>query len=340
MYQPNFEDNLLRIFKKEKPAEATMFEFLIKDEFCRRLAGHGQEHEGSLGQLQFKIDAMRNAGYDYVPCLLRNFQFLRKPHAQAQTRSLNIDAMIYDWETFEKYPWPDANTADYALLEKILPHLPEGMKLMVYGHDGIMENVMGLVGYENLCIMLYDDPELVQEIFNQVGSRLLRYYENVASAESVGFLCSNDDWGFNTQTFMSPEAMRRYLFPWHKKIVNAAHRQGKPCMLHSCGYFEAIIDDVIDDMKFDGRHSYEDSIMCVEDAYELLHGRIAVIGGIDMNYLVTRTPQEIYTRARAMLERTAERGGYALGSGNSIPDYIPYENFLALLRAGQEMKNM
>ena len=62
------------------------------------------------------------------------------------------------------------------------------------------------------------------------------------------------------------------------------------------------------------------------------------LGGIDMNFLVTRTPEEVYDRSRRMLERTWESGGYALGSGNSIPEYVPYENYLAMNRAALEFE--
>jgi uroporphyrinogen decarboxylase len=37
-----------------------------------------------------------------------------------------------------------------------------------------------------------------------------------------------------------------------------------------------------------------------------------------------------------MIERTQARGGYALGSGNSVPDYVPAENFDAMRRASQD----
>jgi len=118
--------------------------------------------------------------------------------------------------------------------------------------------------------------------------------------------------------------------------VEVAHRHNKPCILHSCGYFGEIIEDVIEDMGFDGRHSYEDNIMPVEEAYEKYHDRIAVMGGIDVDFLTTRTPEEVYARAKAMVERSADRGGYVLGSGNSIPDYIPLKNYLAMTRAAME----
>jgi len=75
----------------------------------------------------------------------------------------------------------------------------------------------------------------------------------------------------------------------------------------------------------------------VEQAYERLNGRIAVLGGIDMNFLTTAVPEDVYKRSRAMLERTWERGGYALGSGNSIPEYVPVENYMAMIRAAWDM---
>ena len=86
-------------------------------------------------------------------------------------------------------------------------------------------------------------------------------------------------------------------------------------------------------MRFDGRHSYEDKICPVEEAYELLVGRIAVMGGIDMDFMTRRTPLEIYDRATSMLQRSRERGGYFLGTGNSVPETIPFGNFQAMTQA-------
>ena len=118
--------------------------------------------------------------------------------------------------------------------------------------------------------------------------------------------------------------------------VETAHKHGKPILLHSCGYYNEVIDDIINDLHYDARHSYEDNITPVEKAYEDLSGKIAVLGGIDINFLATKTPEEVYVRCRSMLERTWERGGYALGSGNSIADFIPTENLLAMLFAAHE----
>jgi len=78
--------------------------------------------------------------------------------------------------------------------------------------------------------------------------------------ETVGALIANDDWGFKTQTMLSPADLRRYVFPWHERIVETIHAAGKPAILHSCGFAGEIMDDIIDGMKYDcetfvrGRH--------------------------------------------------------------------------------------
>jgi uroporphyrinogen decarboxylase len=125
-------------------------------------------------------------------------------------------------------------------LDRLSDHLPDGMKLIVYGPGGVLENVIALVGYDNLCYLLVDDRELVQEIFDAIGSRLVKYYEICAPFKTVGVLISNDDWGFNTQTMLSVEDMRQYVIPWHKKIAEVIHASGKPAILHSCGNLDLV----------------------------------------------------------------------------------------------------
>ena len=336
MRKPDFENNLLRVLKKQKPARATMYELFLHDTYYERFAGHGWDKTSELSKMIMVIDAMTAAGYDYAPCFGSTFAFDKKDRIRASSISLNGNSSIWDWESYEKYVWPDPDNYDYSVVEKVREYLPEGMKLCILGPCGVLENVIQIVGYDNLCYMLYDEPELVEQIFQDVGSRLLKYYQNSLSSDTVGFISSNDDWGFNTQTFLSVEDMRKYVFPWHKKIVEAAHSFGVPAILHSCGNFERVIEDVINDMQFDARHSYQDNIMPVEDAYRSFNGRIAVLGGMDMNFLLTASPDEVYKRSRAIIELTDGCRGYALGSGNSIPRAVPFENFLAMSRAALE----
>ncbi len=323
--KPDFR-NMEAVLSCKIPSRPTLFEFFLNGRLYSKLV----QNSDGFSYTQLCIKAFESAGYDYATVHPSGFSFCDYHHKSANTISIN-DSLISNKADFDKFKW--RNPADYSLDEykKIPEYLPEGMKVIPYGPGGVLENVIDLVGYENLCMMIYDDEQLVYDIFEKVGTSLLKYYDMSIHEDFVGAVISNDDWGFNTQTMLSTDDMRRFVFPWHKKIAELAHSAGKPVILHSCGYFDNIIDDIIYDMKYDARHSYEDNIKPIEQSYSDLKGKIAVLGGIDVNFMVTKSPDEIAQRASKLLEEGMKYGGYALGTGNSVPEYIPDENYFAMI---------
>jgi len=335
--KPIFE-NLLKVLRREVPSRPVLMELFmnhtIYSKYCDPKFLDGKEDASGVGMM---ASAFANLGYDYFTLHGAGFGFPQKGRDHKQTTTLNHEPAIYDKKSFDEYNWPNLDNFNLDYLKKAEPYIPENMKAVMIGPGGVLENIIGIMGYDNLCTKIYEDPGLVSDVAENVGKRIVRYYEKGTEYDIVGAAWGNDDWGFNTQTMLSPKHMREYVFPWHKKIVEAVHSRNKPCILHSCGNPEEIMDDVADDIKYDGKHSYEDNIMPVEDFYEKYHSRIAVIGGIDVNFIVTKTPEEVKERSAKMLERVAARGGYALGTGNSVPEYIPLDNYLAMLSAAYDL---
>jgi uroporphyrinogen decarboxylase len=333
--KPDF-NNLMLVLQRQKPDRPTLFEFFLNERLYQHLGD--PQYQYPLDDVQANLRnmiAFRNSGYDYFNMLLPGFNFSRPEHERGKSISQNEGAVIHDWASYRSYAWPDPHGADYAMLDVIQSTMPDGMKLIIYGPCGVLENAIELVGYEPLCLMLSDDEKLARVVFDEVGSRLLAYYERCSAHAAVGACIVNDDWGFKTQTLFSPRQMRRFVFPWHKRTVAAIHANGKPAILHSCGHFERIIEDIIVDIGFDARHSYEDNILPVEEAYDRYHDRIAILGGIDLDFVCRADPRQVYERSKRMLER-AVHGGYALGTGNSVPDYVPDEGYFAMTRAALE----
>ncbi|NLO82259.1 MAG: uroporphyrinogen-III decarboxylase-like protein [Clostridiales bacterium] len=336
MREPDFT-NLLKVLQGGVPDRPTLFEFFLNQPLYEKLAGESMDDvKEPLNRFRVMIKAFKNAGYDYATLHGSDFFFPRGEVRTIKTRSLNEGNIIKSRADFENYNWPDPDAFDYSRLEELGKHLPDGMKLIAYGPGGVLENVIDLVGYDSLCFMIYEEPDLAQAIFDAVGSRLVRYYDICAAYDTVGALISNDDWGFKTQTMLSPSHMRRYVFPWHKRIVETIHKYGKPAILHSCGNLEKVMEDVIEYMGYDAKHSYEDSILPVEEAYHRWGDRIAILGGIDLDFVCRATPQEIKKRCRDMLRKAEKSGGYALGTGNSIPEYVPHENYFAMISVALE----
>jgi len=340
-FQPDFE-LLLKVLRREPTLRPVIFEFIVNLEVCREASGWDKHPgPGSLDYYRMIIEAFRNLGYDAAPVYTFESGLLSFPKGDQNSlasRSQNQGAMIVDQESFDSYIWPDAGKGNYELYNQLSDFLPDGMKLLGFSNGGVLENATDIVGFENLCMMYLLDPELTREVFDGIGKRLIDFYSIVASMDSVGACVVNDDWGFKTQTMFPPEMMIEYVFPYTRKIVEVIHQQGKPAILHSCGNLKEIMDVVIDELKLDGKHSFEDEIIPVEEAYDIWHDRIAIMGGIDMDFLARKSPSEIYNRASKLLEQTFDTGGFALGSGNSIPDYVPVENYLAMIRAAVDFR--
>jgi len=328
--EPDFSQ-LLRVLNRQKPERPTLFEFFLNGRLFTRASGIPWDVKwGAFDYWRCAIPAYYHYGYDYVTVSASAFGFPQPAKSHEASISLNEQPAFTDRAGFSAYPWPDPAAAE-SYLDRFAAILPKGMRLIVFGPSGVLENVTSLLGYDNLCMMLADDPALAAEVFDAVGSRLVRYYELYAPHPAVGACIGNDDWGFKTQTMLSPDDMRKYVFPWHKRIVQTIHAANKPAILHSCGQLEAVMDDIIDDIKYDAKHSYEDNILPVEQVYPRWGKRIAILGGIDVDFLCRNKPDAISARARELLALTSQRGGYALGSGNSIPGYVPDESYLAMI---------
>ena len=329
-YKPDIYE-MYKVLNREKPSRPVLFELFMNQTVYENLAGYKRKDETNDSLYELMLDAFHAGGYDYATVHANDFCFPTAGRDHKKTSSLNEGFVITDEKSFNEYKWPDPEGFDYNRLDKLGKKLPDGMKLMVIGPCGVLENAIMLLGYENMCFLLADEPELVELVFENIGTRLLKYYQAAAAHEAVGIVMVNDDWGFNTQTFLSPKDMRKYVFPWHKKIVEVAHENKKPAILHSCGNAFEIMDDIIDGIKFNGKHSFEDVIMPVEENYKIWGKRVGIIGGMDVDFLIRSSPEEIRNRCEVMLELAEENGSYALGSGNSVPEYIPYEHYRAMI---------
>jgi uroporphyrinogen decarboxylase len=327
--EPDF-GQMLRVLRRQRPEHPVLFEFCLNERlYCRAIGEHSDARWGPYDFWRRAIPTHCHFGYDCLTVPASSFGFPRPTAARSATLSLNDQPAFTDRAGFAAYAWPDPAAAE-PFLDRFAAELPRGMSL-IPRCGSVLESAISLLGFDNLCMMLSDNPALAADVFDAVGSRLVRHCQLHAAHPAAGACCPSDDWGFKTQTMLSPQDMRKYVFPWHKRMVQAIHAAGKPAILHCCGQVAAVMDDIIDDMKYDAKHSFEDAILPVEQAYERWGKRIAILGGIDLDFLCRSEPATISQRARAMLALSRQRGGYALGSGNSIPPYVPDEHFLAMI---------
>ena len=255
------------------------------------------------------------------------------PAASGKNRTWNetTKGPISSWEDFEKYPWPEVKDSVFFPYEYISTHLPEGMGFMASYEAGVFEHLSRLFGYEGLCVNIMDNFDLVKEVTDKIGNIFRNYYQKLLQINNLAAIFQGDDLGFNTGTLISPEHIRELILPWHKEFAKMAHDKGLPYFLHSCGNIESVFEDLINYVGIDGKHSFQDGTAPIARAKELYGERIALLGGVDMDKLSRLEPEELRSYVRDIIDKCNIGGRFAIGAGNSIPSYIPLENYLTML---------
>ncbi len=256
----------------------------------------------------------------------------------------HVDPVIKTREDFEKYPW---DSLEDRYFKRFAPHFealaascPEGMKAVGGVGNGIFECVQDIVGYIPLCFLKEDDPDLYADLFKRMGDlhaaiwkRFMRDYSDVFCVLRFG-----DDMGFNSSTLLSADDIRDHILPQYRRVTDIVHSCGKPFLLHSCGNLFGVFDDIIEKGNIDAKHSNEDIIAHFSVWAEKYGDRIGNFGGIDTDVLCRHTPEFIREYVRDSIERCEGHGGIAFGSGNSIPDYVPTEGYIAMIEAVRDIR--
>ena len=243
---------------------------------------------------------------------------------------------ITSWDEFEKYPWPDPESLSSRSLEWYEENLPENM--CIVGSGGFAhfaEYLTWLMGYETLCVALCEQRDLVAAISRRLVDTYRVFLDRLLRFDRVKIIWGSDDMGFRGGPLISPDDMREFVLPGHKLMAEMSHAAGRAYILHSCGNLELIMDDLIDDVGIDAKHSFEDTIEDVTVVKDTYGQRIALLGGIDVDFLCRATEEEVRRRVRTTLEKCTVGSGYCLGTGNSVANYIPVDNYLAMLDEGR-----
>lgn len=348
--EPDFDAFRANVLRLGTPRRVHHLELKIDDEVKDAIGGrHGLEVGAAPDDPHFglrrDIVLHRFLGHDTFRVYLDGTRFPRElldagdTAAGSQSRGTRAwtdetVGPIAGWEDFERYPWPTIEAVDLSPLEWLDRNLPDDMKVG-FSATQILEQVTWLLGYESLCLKLYDAPDLVDAMFARVGEFFLRVAETVCQFDCLGLIFGGDDMGYKTGTLIAPEILIEKSLCWHKRIAAAAHRAGRLYLLHSCGNVTDVMDYLIDEVRIDGRHSYEDAIEPVTEAKRRYGDRIAILGGIDVDFLCRSDEAAIRRRVRETLDVCMPGGGYCLGTGNSVANYIPVENYLVMVDEGR-----
>lgn len=175
-------------------------------------------------------------------------------------------------------------------------------------------------------------PKQAKKVFDSRGEFTLEVVKILAENDAQLILLW-DDYGFKNGIFMSPSNYRKYVFPWIKKICNAAHKQDCKILLHSDGDLLEIFEDIIE-CGVDVLNPVESTTANPDyDIFKLNEkygDKISFAGNLSPIMLAMGEISEIEADAKRLIREVAPGGGYIFSSGHSINPAVTLDRFEAM----------
>ena len=183
-------------------------------------------------------------------------------------------------------------------------------------------------GLENFSRIL-TKPKQARKIFDDRGKFTLELVKILAENDAQLVLLW-DDYGYKMGLFMSPRNYQNYVFPWLKRICNAAHKRNCKVILHSDGDLSEIFEDIIY-CGVDALNPIEPTTANPDyDIFKLKKkygDQITFIGNLSPILLFNGEKTEIEAYAKRLIRNIAPGGGFIFSSGHSINPAVTVDRF-------------
>ncbi|MFZ5917364.1 MAG: uroporphyrinogen decarboxylase family protein [Chloroflexota bacterium] len=230
---------------------------------------------------------------------------------------------------FEAFPWPDADDFDFGVLDEMSRLLPDHFKVIL-AVGKVFNLGWWLMGFDTYAYALADQPALIERLHTKIAQIQARTVERALDYACVGLVWHADDMAYRTGLMVSPRILRQHIFPVYQRLNRLCHERDVIAVFHSDGDMSRMVEDIIA-AGFDAFNPIEPVAMDIRALKKRVEGRLSLIGNVDLSYTLTRgTPAEVDAEVRDLVRDLAPGGGYALASANSIPEYVPWENFVAM----------
>ena len=202
----------------------------------------------------------------------------------------------------------------------------------------VFECMHPVCGHETLLMNMALDPDWIKDMCEIYGGLLIDLMEILFEKEGIpDGVFFYEDLGFKEKPFMSPSMYKEMLFPAHKRTFDYVHSLDLPVILHSCGFVEPLIPDLIK-AGIDCLQAIEVKAgMDLVKLKEFYGDKIAFMGGLDARSLLSNDREVIRVELESKLPLVMKQGGYILHSDHSIPPQVEYETYKYFLESGKQM---
>jgi len=182
------------------------------------------------------------------------------------------------------------------------------------------------VGFENLCMMFYDEPKLVHEMFDFVTDFAIETLKPVIHKLEIDMVELKEDMAYKHAPMISPEMFREFMYPHYVKIISFLKDNGAKFVYVDCdGFPGGLVPEWIE-AGVDAMSPCEIAAGCDIAAFQKEYPTFALFGGVDKRELA-KDKRAVYDEA-CKIPPLIEKGGYIPHVDHAIPHDISLENYL------------
>ena len=195
--------------------------------------------------------------------------------------------------------------------------------------------LLGTMRLKNAIYAIYDHKPEFDNLVKAIDSKNQEIYRILAESPGEIFL----DAAVTGTGMISPKIFEEYYLPYTKKYAEILHKKGKLYINHASGEPVGNILEMIKMTDIDGLYglSYPPvGDIKISGVRGGLGENIAVMGGLDSDFIATKTVREIQDRTRFILSDVAPGHNFMLATADDTPYGTPIENLKAVSDVVQE----
>lgn len=219
---------------------------------------------------------------------------------------------IHDLDQVSSYPFPDPyDPHHFDGLEEAL-QLSKGKFVQLNSPFCLFERLHFLYGFSETLRDLALDREKMEALIDKVIAYQIGIVEMAGQLGKGRIHCfdTTDDWGTQTNMFISPRMWREIFKPRYQKLIDTIHANGMLLRFHTDGRINAIFPDLIE-LGVDILNVHHPLLLGIDDVAEKLSGKICLEVSCDVQQtLPSCDEQRIKNEVKEIVQKwCTPRGG-------------------------------
>ncbi len=247
---------------------------------------------------------------------------------------------LADWADFDVWAaehFPDMRQpADFSPIADAVAANPDRYILAAWPL-GIFERLHALRPMDLVLIDLLEGDRRLIRLMDMLTDLYIAVAEAYARLGADGFRFT-DDWGMQDRMIIRPKMWCEAFKPRYAAIFSRCHELGLDVFFHSCGAIEPILPDLLE-IGVDVIHPLQPGCVNQRRAADLLRGRMAVAGGIDVQgTLIHATPSDVQREIEQWVATFFDHGRVILWPTNTIMPETPPQNIRVAAEASEAVR--